>query len=301
MSSAVYRYETPTQRVARLGWKAFSYLMLVVITIVMGFPIFWMFSTALKTESQANQFPPVLIPNPPMFSNFIDALNRANFGLYLVNSTIVALSSVAFVLFFGSLAGYTFARLRFPGRNVLFAVVLSTIVIPGQVTMIPVFIILARFPLLGGNNIMGQGGSGLLNTYPALIIPHVSAAFAIFMMRQFMSTLPEELSDAARIDGASEFGIFWRIMLPLTTPALITLGLFTFSNAWNDFIWPLVTTNTELMKTVQLGLSTFRGINFTEHALFMAGTSLAIMPVMVLFLIGQRYFVRGIALSGIKG
>jgi multiple sugar transport system permease protein len=293
--------ESPLRRWFIAGGRTLTYLTLILITIVLGFPIYWMFTTALKTESQANTYPPALFPDPVMFSNFAEVLSRANFGRYLLNSTIVSLTSAAFVVFFGALAGYTFARLRFPGRSVLFAIVMSTIVIPGQVTMIPVFIIMARFPLLGGNDIMGQGGSGMLNTYPALIIPHIAGAFAIFMMRQFMSSLPEELSDAARIDGASEFGIFWRVMLPLTTPALITLGLFTFSNTWNDFIWPLITTNSDAMRTVQLGLSIFRGINYTQQTLFMAGTSLAMIPVMVLFLIGQRYFIRGIALSGIKG
>ncbi len=286
---------------SELLFKALNYAVLVAIAIVMGFPVFWMMSTALKTESQANQFPPVFIPNPVVIENFEEALGRANFARYLFNSTFVAVSTVAFLLFFSSLAGYTFGRLRFPGRNALFAIVIATMIIPGQVTMIPVFVIMARFPLMGGNDILGQGGAGLLNTYPALIIPQISGAFSIFMMRQFMMTLPEELSDAARIDGASEFGIYWRIMLPLTTPALITLGLFTFAGSWNDFIWPLVVTNSEEMRTVQLGLSVFRGVNFTEQALFMAGTTLATLPVMALFLVGQRYFIRGIALSGLKG
>lgn len=277
------------------------YAGLVVMTIIMGFPLYWMISTGLKTEAQAQAFPPELIPNPMILTNFADALARANFGRYVLNSMIVSVSSVALVLFLSSLAGYAFARIRFPGRNLLFGIVLSTMIIPGQVTMIPVFIMIARFPLLGGNDLMGVGGSGLLNTYPGLIIPQLSSAFAIFMMRQFMLSLPEELSDAARIDGASEFGIYWRIMLPLTTPALITLGLFTFTNTWNDFIWPLIVTNSESMRTVQLGLALFRGLRFTEQSLFMAATTLATLPVLILFLLGQRYFIKGVALSGIKG
>ena len=217
-----------------------------------------MISTALKSEGQAQSFPPKILPNPVLLTNFGEALSRANFARYALNSFIVAVSSVILVLFISSLAGYAFARIRFPGRNILFAIVLATLIIPGQVTMIPVFVMIARFPLLGGNDLGGQGGTGLLNTYPALIIPHLSSAFAVFMMRQFMLTLPEELSDAARIDGASEFGIYWRIMLPLTSPALITLGLFTFTSAWNDFIWPLIVTNSESMRTIQLGLALFR-------------------------------------------
>jgi len=281
--------------------RSVLYAIVWLWTIVMGFPIFWMVSTALKTERQANAYPPQWLPDPVQWQNFYDSMAVANFGRYFFNTAVVSLTTVVFALFFSSLAGYTFARLRFPGRNLLFFIILSTMMVPGQVTMIPIFVMMSRFPLLGGNNLMGQGGAGLLNTYPALIIPHVAGAFYIFMMRQFMSTLPSELSDAARIDGASEFGIFWRIMLPLSGPALTTMGLFAFANSWNSFLWPLVVTNTESMRTVQLGLAVFRGIYFTQTTLFMAGTTITTLPVLILFLFGQRYFVRGIALSGIKG
>ncbi len=288
-------------RYVRAVRRSILYVLVSIWTILMGFPIFWMVTTALKTERQANAYPPQWLPDPLVWQNFYNSMTVANFGRYFLNSAIVSLTTVVFVLFFSSLAGYTFARLRFPGRNLLFFIILSTMMVPSQVTMIPIFVMMSRFPGLGGNNLLGQGGAGLLNTFAALIIPQIAGAFYIFMMRQFMSTLPSELSDAARIDGASEFGIFWRIMLPLSGPALTTMGLFAFANSWNSFLWPLVVTNTESMRTVQLGLAVFRGIYFTQTTLFMAGTTIATLPVLLLFLFGQRYFVRGIALSGIKG
>lgn len=288
-------------RTIRTVQRGILYAVIGVWTVIMGFPIFWMVSTALKTEAQANAYPPQWLPNPVVWQNFQNSMTVANFGRYFFNTAVVSLFTVLFLLFFSSLAGYTFARLRFPGRNVLFFIILSTMMVPSQVTMIPIFVMMSRFPGMGGNNLLGQGGAGLLNTYAALIIPHIAGAFYIFMMRQFMSSLPSELSDAGRIDGASEFGIFWRIMLPLSGPALTTLGLFAFANSWNSFLWPLVVTNTESMRTVQLGLAVFRGIHFTQTTLFMAGTTIATLPVLILFLLGQRYFVRGIAMSGIKG
>ncbi len=281
--------------------RALSYLVLGIWTVLMGFPLYWMLSTALMTEVQANAYPPAWFPNPVVLRNFYDSMVAANFGRYFLNSVLVSLVAVVFTLFFSSLAGYTFGQLSFPGRNLLFAIVMATMMVPGQVTMIPVFLMLKRFPLTGGNDLLGVGGSGLLNTYPALIIPHISAALGIFLMRQFTATLPPELGDAGRIDGCSEFGIFWRIILPLTGPALVTLGLFNFAAVWNDFTWALIVTNTEPMRTVQLGLSVFRGIYYTQTTLFMAGTAIATLPVLIIFLLGQRYFVRGVALSGIKG
>ncbi len=288
-------------RIFNASRRVLTYLLLTIWTLIMGFPLYWMLATALMSESQANRYPPEWFPTPIILKNFYDSMVAAKFNVFFANSAIVTIVSVIFVLFFSSLAGYTFGCLNFPGRNILFAVVMATMMVPGQVTMIPMFVMMKRFPLFGGNNILGVGGAGLLNTYGALIIPGIAGAFGIFMMRQFMMTLPSELTDAARIDGCSEFGIFWRIMLPLTGPALTTLGLFTFANSWNEFTWPLVVTNTESMRTVQLGLAYFRGVHFTQTTLFMAGTTIATLPVLIIFLLGQRYFVRGIAISGLKG
>jgi multiple sugar transport system permease protein len=184
---------------------------------------------------------------------------------------------------------------------VLFILVLGTMMIPAQVTMVPVFIMLKHWPLVGGNNILGAGGHGLLNSYPGLVLPMAVGAFGIFLLRQFFMTLPRELEDAARIDGCSEAGIYWRIILPLSKPALATLGIFTFTAAWNEFLWPLLIMSKDSMKTLQVGLQVFQTQYTTSWDLLMAGTVVVTLPVLIIFLFGQRYFTRGIALSGMKG
>jgi multiple sugar transport system permease protein len=177
---------------------------------------------------------------------------------------------------------------------------LSTMMIPGQVTFVPLFLMAVKIPLVGGNDLLGQGGSGLLNTYGGLMLPHLVTAFGVFLMRQYLLTFPEDLEDAARVDGASEFMIFWRIVLPTCTPVLITLGLLTFTGVWNDFIWPLVMTQTVNMKTLQLGLSGLRGVYFTDWNVVMAGTTISVLPTVFLFVIGQRYFEQSIVITGLK-
>ncbi len=225
----------------------------------------------------------------------------APFALYFRNTGIYALGVLVCQLVLCSMAGYAFARLPFPGHRIVFIAVLATMMVPGQMLLIPLFVMLKHVPLAGGNDLLGNGGNGWLDSFPGLIVPQAVTAFSIFMMRQFFLTLPGELADAARIDGASEAQIFWRIMLPLTKPALATLAIITFQNAWNDFLWPLIVTDTEATRTLQLGLQVFQDQNNTDWALLMAATTLASLPIVVAFLIGQRYLVRGIALTGLKG
>jgi multiple sugar transport system permease protein len=173
--------------------------------------------------------------------------------------------------------------------------------IPFQMLLIPLFIILKSWPLAGGNNILGAGGTGLIDTLAGLTVPNTISAFGIFLMRQFSKTLPSELADAARIDGCSEAKIFWQIMLPLMKPAVTTLAIFAFQGSWNDFTWPLIITMSERTRTLQLGLQTFQNQFFTEWGLLMAGTTITILPLITIFVIGQRYFIQGIALTGTKG
>ena len=196
--------------------------------------------------------------------------------------------------------GYTLARLRFRGKNTIFVLILSTIMVPSQIAFIPMFLLVAKMPLVGGNNLFGQGGSGLLDTYPGLMAPHLVTAFGVFLMRQFMLGFPSELEDAARVDGASEFMIFWRIMLPLSVPALITLFLLQFTGVWNDLLWPLVVTTSSTMKTLPLGLAGLHGVQYTEWNMVMAGTAISVIPTILLFAIGQRYFERSIVVTGLK-
>jgi len=277
------------------------HVLLVVGGVTMILPFLWMVSTSLKPEAEIFRFPPVWLPRRWEWGNYREAMAAAPFGRYFINTVIYALGVTVSNLVFCSMAAYAFARLRFRGRDVLFILVLGTMMIPGQVTMVPVFIMLKHWPLVGGNSIIGSGGHGLLNSYPGLVLPAAVGAFGIFLLRQFFMTLPRELEDAARIDGCSEAGIYWRIILPLSKPALATLGIFTFTAAWNEFLWPLLITSKDSMRTLQLGLQVFQTQYTTSWDLLMAGTVVVTIPVLVLFLAGQRYFTRGIALSGIKG
>ena len=277
------------------------HLLLVVGGIAMILPFLWMLSTSLKPESEIFRFPPVWLPRVWEWSNYREAMEAASFARYFANTVIYSAAVTLSNLLFCSMAAYAFARLRFRGREVLFILVLGTMMIPGQVTMVPVFVMLKRWPLVGGNDWLGMGGHGLLNSYPGLVLPAAVGAFGIFLLRQFFMTLPRELEDAARIDGCSEAGIYWRIILPLSKPALATLGIFTFTAAWNEFLWPLLITSKDAMRTLQLGLQVFQTQYTTRWDLLMAATVLITLPVLLLFLAAQRQFTRGIALTGLKG
>lgn len=277
------------------------YLVLIGGSLLMAAPFLWMISTSLKPNDQIFVFPPEWIPRVWTWSNYSQAVAAAPFPLYFRNSAIYAVGVLVFQLTLCSMAGYAFARLPFPGRQAVFIAVLATMMVPSQMLLIPLFVMLKHVPLAGGNDLFGLGGNGWLDSFAGLIVPQAATAFSIFLMRQFFLTLPVELGDAARIDGASEAQIFWRIMLPLTKPALATLAIITFQGAWNDFLWPLIVTNTEGTRTLQLGLQVFQDQNNADWALLMAATTLVSVPVIVVFLVGQRYLVQGIALTGLKG
>jgi len=284
-----------------LAKRAALHLILFAGALTMVLPFLWMLSTSLKPESEIFHFPPNWFPSLWKWANYSEAMSAAPFGRYFVNTAIYAAAITLSNLLLCSMAAYAFARLRFRGRNILFILTLGTMMVPGQVTMVPVFILLKRWPFLGGNDWLGIGGHGLLNSYTGLILPGAVGAFGIFLLRQFFMTLPRDLEDAARIDGCSEIGIYWRIILPLSAPALATLGIFTFTAAWNEFLWPLLIMSKDSMKTLQIGLQVFQTQYTTRWDLLMAGTVVVTLPVLVIFLLGQRYFTRGIALSGMKG
>jgi multiple sugar transport system permease protein len=261
----------------------------------------WMVSTSLKPPHQLFTVPPTWIPNPLQWDTYAKAMGAGNFGRYALNSLFLAVANTVTNVLLSALAGYAFARLRFRGRGVLFILVLATLMVPYQVTIIPLFVIVRHIPLFGGNDILGQGGIGWINSYWGLIVPGAVGAFGIFMLRQFFQTLPAELEDAARIDGAGEFRIFGQIMLPLAMPAIATLSIFSFQAGWNAFLWPLLITTTDDMRTVQLGLTVFVQQYSTQWDQLMAATVVATLPVIVVFSIGQRLLVRGIAFTGLKG
>jgi multiple sugar transport system permease protein len=262
------------------------HLILLPLALVMVTPLAWMVMTSIQTPDEARHFPPVF-PSGIHWQNYSDALTAAPFGRFFLNSVIVTTVVVIGNLVLCSLAGYGFARFKFFGRDVLFMVILATLMIPFQVVMIPTFLIMREL--------------GLIDTLPALILPNLATAFGIFLMRQFFRTLPVELEEAARIDGCSRLGTLFRVVLPLSGPALATLSVITFLYTWNDFLWPLIVIQSEDNMTLPLGLSSFQGAHSTSWTLLMAGNVMAVLPMLLAFLLAQKQFVRSIASAGVKG
>jgi ABC-type glycerol-3-phosphate transport system permease component len=247
----------------------------------------WMVSTSLKTDQDVFTWPPRLVPQPVRFQNYVDAWNSAPYARFFFNSAFIALVVTLANLFFSSLAGYAFAKYQFPGKQWIFIALLCTMMIPFQVTMIPVFVILSKLHWV--------------DTYWGLIIPFTAGAFGIFLMRQFLSTIPDDLIDAARIDGCSEFRTFLTIVLPLSKPALSALGIFVFMASWNGFIWPFIIVKSTEMKTLPLAVADLaEGLYVMSWPLMMAGACFVVLPAIVVFLIFQKNFVEGITLTGIK-
>ncbi len=277
------------------------YLFLMVGALVSLGPFIWMILTSLKPSNEVLVYPPRLFPSRWMWGNYIAAWQSADFGLYFRNSLVYMVFGTLGCLIISSLAGFGFARHEFAGRDLMMALVVGTMMIPLQVRLIPLFIMMKNVPFAGGNNWLGQGGTGLHDTFAGLILPTTASGFGIFLFRQFFLTLPRELEDAARIDGCSEFEIYWRIFVPLAKPAFAVLSIFCAQWTWNDFLWPLVITMSKDMRTVQIGLQTFRQENVILWEMLMAATVISTIPLIIIFLLGQRYFEQGIAFSGIKG
>ena len=287
------RAALPVTRRVRLPFSPW-HLVLVPATLVLIFPFVWLVVTSLETPAEALRFPPVLVPHHLRFGNYPAALASAPFTRFFVNSAIVAVLTVLSNLVLCSLAGYAFARLRFLGRGALFAVIMATLMVPFQVTMIPQFIITKWL----GVHVLAAAGIDHLG---ALILPNAATAFGIFFLRQFFRTLPLEYEESARVDGASRLTVLWRIVLPLATPALATLAALTFLDSWNSFLWPLIAITSTDQMTLPLGLATFQGAHSTEWTLLMAGNVMSLAPMLMIFFVAQRYFVRSIAATGLAG
>jgi ABC-type glycerol-3-phosphate transport system permease component len=286
--------------VAKWVQQGALYLLFILLALIFVFPFIWSFLTSVKSDAEVFAQGATL-PAVWRFDNYLRAIQSYNLLRYLFNSTFVSVVVALAQLALASMAGFAFARLQFPGRDLLFVLVVTTLMVPSQATLVPLFILVKQWPLLGDNDIWGQGGFGMLDSYWALTVPLFATAYGTFLLRQFFLTLPADLEDAARIDGTSEFGIYWRIALPLSGPALATLAIFAFQNMFNDFVWPLVVTRSDEMKTIQVGLAQFRREGTTDWTLLMAGTMIATLPILLVFIWGQRYFTQGIALTGIKG
>ena len=274
----------------RLAWLRAP--LLVVVCALFMFPVYWMVATSLKTLSEVNTYPPTLLPRSPGFGSYVAVLEGMPFGSYLTNSLVVALVSTCGVVISSSLAAFAFAKLHFPGRDALFAVLLATLMLPEIVKLVPTFVLFQRV--------------GWINTLLPLTVPaFFGEAFSIFLLRQFMLRLPDELIEAARIDGAREVRILWSVVLPLTRPALVVVAIFAFQRAWNDFLWPLIVLQDERLRTATLGLYSLRSQPMlgTAYDQIMAATVMVSIPMLVLFVVFQRQFVSGIAVGGsaVKG
>ena len=267
--------------------KWWLYLLLTIAVVVVAAPFVWMVLGSLKPTTELRQMPPTWWPENPSLDNYTQLFSRLSFDTYFLNSTIVAVAVTVGNLLFCSMLGYALAMLNFRGRNVVFVAVLATLMIPGVVTFVPLFVLVAN--------------AGLVDTLPGLILPFLVAPFGVFLMRQFILGLPRDLLDAGRVDGAGELRIFARIILPLCGPALATLGILTFLASWNNFLWPLVVAQTEDTYTLPVALALFsKGQNATNYGLLLAGATVVVMPILLIFLAFQRKFIEGIATTGIK-
>jgi multiple sugar transport system permease protein len=270
-------------------WRTCRIILLVVIAFFMLMPFVWLVTSSLKTQLNIFQYPPQFIPDPVMWENYPNALTAKPFGLYLRNSLTIIVLNIVAVVFSSSFCAYGFARLRFPGRDFWFGIVLATLFLPYAILIVPSFMIFSRL--------------GWVDTLLPLTVPLFfgGGAFNIFLLRQFFRTIPEELADAARIDGASELGIYWRIMLPLSKPALITVAIFQGLFAWNDLLGPLIYLRSNQHFTVAVGLAGFQSQLSNSWDLLMAAATAMTLPVIILFFLAQRYFIRGIVMTGLKG
>jgi multiple sugar transport system permease protein len=282
-----------TTRRRRLPFSPW-HLVLIPATAVLIFPFVWLVATSLETRSEALHFPPILIPHTIRFANYSDALATAPFVRFMINSAVVAVATVVCNLVLCTLAGYAFARFRFLGRTALFAVIMATLMVPFQVTMIPQFIITKW---IGVHVLAGVG----INHIGALIVPNAATAFGIFFLRQFFRTLPLEYEESARVDGASRLTVLIRIAAPLAAPSLATLAALTFLDSWNNFLWPLIAITSSNQMTLPLGLATFQGAHATEWTLLMAANVMSLIPMLIVFFVAQRYFIRSVAATGLAG
>lgn len=275
-------------RMRKTASKLAIHAVLIAGAAFLMIPLVWMFSTSLKTLGTVMVIPPEWIPDPPHWENYLQIFRVVPFGLYIRNTALVTLLDVIGKILSCSLVAFSFARLRWRGRDTLFIIMLATMMLPTQVTLVPQFVVYRYL--------------GWIDTYMPLVLPNwFGGPFLTFLLRQFFMSIPLELDDAARIDGASLFGIYWRIILPLSKPALAAVGIFMFNSSWNDFFAPLIYLHTRERYTLSLGLRAFQDQNYTEWHLLMAASLVAMIPVLLIFFFAQKYFIQGIVFTGIKG
>lgn len=287
MNTAALTKWHKSERVARIARGTSSHLLLVIIAVAIGMPFVWMVSTALKSPQEVSIFPPIWIPETPRWDNFVTAWEAAPFGRFYINSVIVTTWGVIMEVAIAALTAYAFARIEFPGRNLLFMVVLAAMMIPGQMALVPNYVTLKHL--------------GWINKYAGIVVPHVSSVFGAFLLRQAFLSMSSELFDAATIDGAGHWRSLLNIALPMARPVVATLTLYLFIAKWNDYLWPLIITNTQDMRTLPVGLVMVRDAEYIigpEH--LMAATLFVLVPVLIVFFLAQRQLIEGIAAGALK-
>lgn len=294
-SVALLARERPNHR------RWWLHIVLVCLVLLVIFPFYWMVATSLKTLQETIAFPPAMIPFSWQFENYVRAWTSAPFPRYFLNTVFLATSTTLLSLAFSSLAAFAFARMAFPGRDMFFLMLIATMMVPFEVQLIPDFVIIRHIPLVGGNDIWGNGGKGMYDTYWVQIVPWAASPFSVFLLRQFFLSLPKDFYEAAQLDGATQFRFFTDIALPLARPALVTAGLFGFLGSWNALLWPLIATSSADVRPLQVGLASFSTEQGTQYHLLMAAATFSILPIVVLYLFAQRQFTEGVASSGIKG
>jgi multiple sugar transport system permease protein len=274
-------------RQRRRGHDLRVLIVLIPVAVIALFPLYWLITTALTPSEAAIQVPPSLFPTEPTIANFVRLFEQAPVIAWALNSLIIAVAIMIGHVVFDSMAGYAFAKKRFPGKGLLFVMIVSSLMIPVHVTLVPRFILVSNI--------------GLVNNPLGVILPSIADVFGIFLMRQFISSLPSELEDAARVDGASEWQVFWRVVMPLSRPAVATVAIFSFVGAWNAFLWPLIVLSKRELLTLPVGVATLQQ-EFTQNiGMVMAGAAIGAIPMIVLFLLFQRYFLEGVRVGGLKG
>lgn len=292
---------THSMKTGKRMQTVFLTVLLTLISVAMILPFFLTIMTSLKPMSEIQSASYTLLPQDWQWNNYAEAMQKGDWPRYFMNSLFVTFTTVFFAVLFNTLAGFSFARLDFKGRDPLFFFMLIGIMVPAQVTLIPTFFMMKNFPLAGGNNFLGQGGTGLLDSLAGLIVPYVAGSFGVFLCRQFFLNFPKSLDEAAEIDGANKWQLFFRIYLPLSKPIVATLIITKSVSIWNDYLWPMVLTNSDANRTVQLGLTMFRNETVVQWNYLMAATILVILPLVIVFLLFQKYYVGGIIASGLKG
>ena len=283
------------------GFRVANAAFIALLILLMGFPLYMTVSVSLQTMSEIYASSPKLLPARAQWGNYPLAMSAGDWGRYFYNSLVVTVVATVVSLGINSMSGFVFARVPFRGRKALFALVLLGMMIPPEVTLFSVFKLVRSIPFAGGNDWLGRGGRGLMNTYAGLILPYVAGSFGVFLCRQFYLGFPRELDDAACIDGCGRFSQFTRIYLPLSGPVLASLGILKFTGSWNEYTWPLVLTSGDAMKTVQLALTTFRSETEIQWNQLMAATLISGLPIYLLFFFAQKHFVSGLLAGSVKG